>query len=242
MSLLLDGLCFGAFFTDASIRTFKAEGKPGVNYLGSDGILESLAQSQVLAHPERFAAGRPIHLLSDEKREYRLNPGARARVHARMDAAGIYWHPRPYHKRPTAVATSWDIGIGIGIGIASGMWLLVRHRSRIVHACIYVAAVMALALTRMTGAGFVFDMRGFWADHRLDGGLWPREGLMYSVVKWFERRFLLHADDVVLLTQAVVQEIERFLERLNALPLTSPSANVVRPVEKMLLTTLDHVA
>ena len=81
---------------------------------------------------------------------------------------------------------------------------VLRHHLRIVHARSYVAAVMALALKRLTGAKFVFDMRGFWADERIDGGLWPRDGRMYRVAKWFERRFLLNADHVVSLTHTDV--------------------------------------
>ncbi|MBJ6983004.1 glycosyltransferase [Luteimonas sp. MC1572] len=178
----------------------------GVLYIAYDGMLEPLGQSQVLAYLERLASGRPIHLLSFEKPEDWADADARGRVQARMDVAGIHWHPRRYHKRPSAVATSWDIGIGI----LSGLWLLLRHRLRIVHARSYVAAVMALALKRLTGARFVFDMRGFWADERVDGGLWLREGRMYRVAKWFERRFLQRADHVVSLTYAGVREMEGF--------------------------------
>lgn len=178
----------------------------GILYFAYDGMLEPLGQSQVLAYLERLAADRPIHLLSFEKAEDWVDTDARARVQARMAAAGIHWHPRRYHKRPSALATSWDIGIGI----LNGLWLVLRHRLRIVHARSYVAAVMALALKRLTGARFVFDMRGFWADERVDGGLWPREGRMYRVAKWFERRFLLQADHVVSLTHAAVHEMEKF--------------------------------
>ena len=177
-----------------------------VLYIAYDGMLEPLGQSQVLAYLEKLATDRRIHLISFEKPEDWANHPARARVQARMAAAGIHWHPRRYHNRPTAIATSWDIGIGI----LSGLWLLLRHRLRIVHARSYVAAVMALALKRLTGARFVFDMRGFWADERIDGGLWPREGRMYRVAKWFERRFLLRADHVISLTHAAVREMERF--------------------------------
>ena len=183
-------------------------------YLAYDGMLEPLGQSQVLAYLEKLAMDRPIHLLSFEKPEDWADATARARVQARMTAAGIHWHPRRYHKRPTAIATSWDIGIGI----ASGLWLVLRHRLRIVHARSYVPAVMALALKRLTGAKFVFDMRGFWADERVDGGLWPREGRMYRVAKWFERRFLLQADHVVSLTHAAVHEMEKFDYLKDTLP------------------------
>jgi glycosyltransferase involved in cell wall biosynthesis len=53
-------------------------------------------------------------------------------------------------------------------------------------------------------------MRGFWADERVDGGLWPRLGRIYRVAKGFERRFLLAADHVVSLTHAGVREMQRF--------------------------------
>ena len=175
-------------------------------YLAYDGMLEPLGQSQVLAYLERLAAERPIHLLSFEKAEDWRDVAARQALSARIDAAGIHWHPRRYHKRPSALATAWDIGVGT----ASGLWLCLRHRIGIVHARSYVPAVMALVLQKLTGAKFVFDMRGFWADERVDGGLWPRDGRMYQVAKWFERRFLLNADHVVSLTHAAVAEMQRF--------------------------------
>lgn len=179
---------------------------PGVLYISYDGMLEPLGQSQVLAYLERLAADRPIHLLSFEKADDWSDAAARHTVQARMDAAGIRWHPRRYHKRPSALATAWDILVGI----IYGLWLILRHRLRIVHARSYVPAVMALLLKQLAGVKFVFDMRGFWADERVDGGLWSRDGRMYRVAKWFERRFLLHADHVVSLTQAAVVEMQRF--------------------------------
>jgi len=175
-------------------------------YLAYDGMLEPLGQSQVLAYLERLAADRPIHLLSFEKPQDWADVDRRHALAARIAAADIHWHPRRYHKRPSALATAWDILVGI----ASGLWLVLRHRIGIVHARSYVPAVMALALKRPTGAKFVFDMRGFWADERVDGGLWPRDGRMYRVAKWFERRFLLGSDHVVSLTHAAVGEMQRF--------------------------------
>lgn len=177
-----------------------------VLYLSYDGLLEPLGQSQVLAYLERQSADRLIYLVSFEKSEDWVQPEARNALAGRIAAAGIHWHPRRYHKRPSAVATSWDIGVGLLIGL----WLVLRHRIGIVHARSYVPAVMALALKRLTGVKFVFDMRGFWADERADGELWPREGRMYRVAKWFERRFLLHADHVVSLTHTAVAEMQRF--------------------------------
>jgi glycosyltransferase involved in cell wall biosynthesis len=88
--------------------------------------------------------------------------------------------------------------------------LVLRHQLHIVHARSYVPSVMALALKRITGIKFLFDMRGFWADERVDGNLWLRTGSLYRVAKGFERRFLLAADHVVSLTNAAVSEVQSF--------------------------------
>ena len=177
----------------------------GVLYISYDGMLEPLGQSQVLAYLKRLAADRPIHLISFEKAGDWANVSERERLAHDIASSGIVWHPLRYHKRPTALATAWDIACGLGFGL----WLVLRHRLRIVHARSYVPSVMALPIKRLTGIKYLFDMRGFWADEKLDGG-WPHDGRMYQLAKGFERRFLLAADHVVSLTHAAVTEMQRF--------------------------------
>ena len=178
----------------------------GILYISYDGILEPLGQSQVLAYLKPLATGRLIHIISFEKSEDWKNVSERARLEQDITSVGIFWHPLRYHKWPSSVATTWDILCGIALGL----WLMRKHRLRIVHARSYVASVMALTLKKITGAKYIFDMRGFWADERVDGNLWPRNGRMYRFAKWFERHFLLAADHVVSLTQAGVLEMKRF--------------------------------
>lgn len=178
----------------------------GVLYVSYDGMLEPLGQSQVLAYLKHLGGDRCIHLMSFEKAEDWVNVAARERTARDIANASIVWHPLRYHKWPSALATAWDIACGITFGL----WLVMRHRLRIVHARSYVPSVMALALKRLTGMKYVFDMRGFWADERVDGGLWPRGGRMYRVAKEFEKRFLLAADHVVSLTHAAAREMQRF--------------------------------
>lgn len=177
-----------------------------VLYISYDGMLEPLGQSQVLSYLECLAANRSIHLISFEKPDDWADSSVNKSVAARIAAAGIQWHPLRYHKRPSALATAWDIFCGSALGF----WLILRYKLEIVHARSYVPSVMALSLKRLTGVKYLFDMRGFWADERVDGGLWPVGGYMYRVAKWFERHFLLNADRVVSLTQAAVDEISTF--------------------------------
>ena len=179
---------------------------PGILYISYDGMLEPLGQSQVVAYLEKLAPGRRIHLVSFEKDADWADVAARAAIRHRLDRAGINWHPKRYHKSPSAPATAYDIAVGSALAIQ----LIREHRLRIVHARSYVAAAMALAAKRLTRVAFLFDMRGFWADERIDGGLWPRDGGLYRTAKALERRFLLAADHVVTLTQASASEIRGF--------------------------------
>lgn len=178
----------------------------GVLYISYSGMLEPLGQSQVLAYQERLAGDHPVHLLSFERSEDWACAAERAAIAARMRAAGIHWHPLRYHKRFSVLATLWDIACGT----LCGLRLVRRHGLGVVHARSYVPSVMALLIKRLTGAKYVFDMRGFWVDERVDGGLWPRAGRMYRIGKWFERRLLLGADHVVSLTHAAVNEMAKF--------------------------------
>ena len=69
---------------------------------------------------------------------------------------------------------------------------------------------MALLIKSLTGSRYVFDMRGFWADERVDGGLWSGKSVLFRVAKWFEPRFLLGADHVVSLTHKAVDIMRGF--------------------------------
>jgi len=179
---------------------------PTILYISHDGMLEPLGQSQVLAYLEQLSADYCIHLVSFEKPADRADVGKVEALKARIKAANIEWHPLTYHKSPRVVATAWDIVVGAITAIR----LARRHKCKIVHARSYVPALMALGVKRATGAKFLFDIRGFWPDERVDGGLWPRDGRLYRMTKRLEERFFRAADHVVTLTNASVEVISGF--------------------------------
>src|SRR5205085_2231000 len=49
------------------------------------------------------------------------------------------------------------------------------------------------------------DTRGFWVHEKVEAGHWKRDGWLYAVGKWWERRFFAAADAVVSLTSAGVR-------------------------------------
>jgi glycosyltransferase involved in cell wall biosynthesis len=175
-------------------------------YITYDGLLEPLGQSQVLAYMEKLAQEWPIHIVSFEKRKDREDKARMAAMRARLEAQGIGWTPLAYHKSPSVPATAYDIAQGALVAL----WLAMRHKAAVLHVRSYVPALMALATKRITGAKMLFDMRGFWADERVDGGLWPQDGRLYRGTKSIERLLLESADHVVTLTQASARELGRF--------------------------------
>lgn len=180
--------------------------KPAILYISYDGMLEPLGQSQVIAYLERLTDEATIHLISFEKPADKADTAKREAIVARLQRAGIVWHPLTYHKSPSVPATLFDIGQGTLVAL----WLALRHRVRFVHARSYIPALIGRVVKMLTGAKLLFDMRGLWADERTDGGIWPADGRIYRTVKGLEKRLLVGADHIVTLTQASKDVIAAF--------------------------------
>lgn len=184
-------------------------------YISYDGILEPLGQSQVVAYLRPIARVQSVTLLSYEK-SWDVRGSPRLRVMAEsLRAAGIRWIRLRYHKRPSFLATGWDVVAGIVVGYG----LCRRDGIRLIHARGYVPSVIALCLKWLSGVKFLFDMRGFWVDERLEGGLWRRGSLISRLAKQWERRFFEEADAIVSLTRAGV---DQFPVLGYAIPPTTP--------------------
>ena len=171
----------------------------GCLYLTYDGLSDPLGRSQILPYLERFAAkGVSLTVVSFEKAK-ELSSCRR-----RLAQNGIRWVPLRYHKRPPVLSTCFDLLLGIFVCT----WLSWRRPPEIVHARSYVVAVLALWVKRLTGAQFLFDMRGFWPEERVEGGLSKPNGFLYRSTKWWEARFFRAADGIVVLSQVAKELLE----------------------------------
>ena len=170
-------------------------------YISYDGLLEPLGQSQVVTYVERLARRTAMTVLSYEKPRDLADAAAVRALADRLRTAGVEWRRLRYHKRPSLPATAWDVlrGIAVARGVAR------RRGTAVVHARGYVAAVIAVSLKRSRGTKFLFDMRGFWADEKVDGGHWSTRSLPYRLAKRWERVFFEEADGIVSLTEAGVK-------------------------------------
>ena len=176
-------------------------------YLTYDGLTDPLGQSQVLPYLTRLSAlGHAITIVSFEKGH---RSAAREAVAALCHAAGIDWHPLPYTKHPPVLSTVRNI---------RRMRVLAErlHHQRpfdIVHCRSDLPALVGRKLKQAHGLPWVFDMRGFWADERVDGGLWNLANPLYRSVHSFfkrrERQFLSEAGAIISLTHAAADFLER---------------------------------
>ncbi len=180
--------------------------QPRVLYISYDGASEPLGRSQVVAYLERLAADCTITLLSFEK-----PTDDRTEMTQRLASVGISWTPLTYHKRPPVLSTLWDMLRGA----AACRKLVRRERAQIVHVRSYVPAVIALLAAPHRTWKLLFDIRGFWVDERVEGGIWPAGGLLYRIGKRCERWLFGSADAVVTLTQASVPQIETWTRGRN---------------------------
>ena len=168
-----------------------------VLYISYDGLLDPLGYSQVQPYLRQLGLrGVPLRVLSFEKPELCSGPEIN-QVKESLASCGVCWHRLRYHKRPAVAATVWDITAGLAVAWA----LVLRHRIEILHARSYIAAVIALGLCALSRVKFLFDMRGFWVEERVEGGLWKKGGLLYRTFKRLEKKFFLRADAIVILSR-----------------------------------------
>jgi glycosyltransferase involved in cell wall biosynthesis len=171
-----------------------------VLYLSYDGMTDPLGESQVIPYLDGLSRrGYDITLVSFEKPE---RSDAQGRIRELTSASGISWHPEQYTRRPPLLSTLWDV------------WRMWKAASRLhaerpfalVHCRSYIAALVGRRMQRTLAVRFVFDMRGFWADERVEGRLWDLSNPVFrAAYRFFKRReqqFLEHADGIVSLTNA----------------------------------------
>lgn len=172
-----------------------------VLYISYDGMTDPLGQSQVIPYLiELSKSGVEYHVISAEKsNNYQQNKAGTSELLGKHD---IHWHPLSYTKNPPVLSTLKDIS---RIRKTAAR-LQEKHSFDICHCRSYISAFAGLSLKKKFAIPFLFDMRGFYPDERVDGGLWklsnPVFRLVYRYFKQKERAFLAHADHVISLTEA----------------------------------------
>ena len=175
-------------------------------YVSYDGLTDPLGQSQVLPYLVKLRKlNYEITILSTEKKNNFLKN--KSTIDLICENAGITWEFVFYTKTPPVLSTIRDVNSLK----KKAKELHKRSGFSIVHCRSYIAALIGLFMKRQYGIKFLFDMRGFWADERVDGGIWnlnnPVFKFVYNYFKKKEKAFLLGADAIISLTYNGKNEI-----------------------------------
>lgn len=169
-------------------------------------MTDNLGQSQVIPYLIGFnKAGFKMSLISFEKVDRFVKN--RQHIETILQSNNIDWYPIKYQSTIPLLSGYLNV-------VAMKKKAFELHKSihfDIVHGRSYVASSAALDLKLKKNVAFVFDMRGFWADEKVDGKLWnlknPIHRFAYLKLKRKEQLYLKNADQIVSLTYEAKREI-----------------------------------
>jgi hypothetical protein len=150
--------------------------KAYILYLTYDGLNDPLGQSQILPYLEGLARkGYGITVISFEKSAsadsfVRLRSAMKAGEDKKPTANSQQLRAIQlnYHKSPPVLSTLYDIYL-----LKKAVKKAFKNQQiDIIHCRSYITSLVGLWARRKYGVKFIFDMRGFWADERVEGGLW----------------------------------------------------------------------
>lgn len=173
-----------------------------VLYISFDGMTDTLGQSQVLPYLASLAKfGFKISLVSFEKPLRFAEQGDVVVDHCR--SAGLAWYPLVFRKSVPLISSAYNLIRLFGKVI----FLYRKHNFEIVHCRSFMSSIAGLAFKRLFGSRFIFDMRGFWVDERIEGGI-IKNRYLYLVLKWIECQLIKGADICVVLTKAAIEDLK----------------------------------
>lgn len=169
-------------------------------------MTDPLGQSQVIPYLIGLTKqGYSFTLISCEKEENFAKH--KHLIQSILDENNIDWQPISYTKKPPVLSTVYDVNRIKKLAVN----LHQTKQFQIVHCRSYIAALIGLQMKKKFQTKFIFDMRGFWADERVDGKLWnlqnPIYKMVYTYFKKKEKLFLENADYTVSLTYNAKDEM-----------------------------------
>lgn len=171
-----------------------------VLYISYDGMTDSLGQSQVLPYLKELSKrGCEFHILSLEK-EDKFNQ-YKSSIQLDCDKAKIKWRPLIYSSKIPIMSAYTNFKKLK----REALKLHDEVNFDIVHCRSDIPGIIGHHLKKKKNVKFLFDMRGFWADERVEGNIWnksnPIFSLLYGYFKKKETTLFREADAIISLTK-----------------------------------------
>jgi len=175
-------------------------------FISYDGMTDPLGQSQVIPYLAGLTKfGYTFTILScDKPDKYALH---KEYVQQLIKPYPIQWVSIPYHKNPPILSSWYDYRMLR----ATATKLHAKQHFDLVHTRVGIPALVGFWLKKNLGIKFLNDIRGFWADERVDGGMWNIKNPLYKFIYHFfkkkEDEFIISANYNTCLTFAARNEI-----------------------------------
>jgi len=163
-------------------------------------MTDPLGQSQVLPYLTGLSKqGYQFTLLSFEKKDRYIKSGKL--IEDICKEYNIRWVPEFFSSRPPLLSKLYD-----NYKMKRRVRKLQQEENfAFTHCRSYVAAAAGLRLLKKFKTPFLFDMRGFWVDERVDNGQWnlrnPVYKLAYKYFKKKEKKYLEQSAHIISLTE-----------------------------------------
>jgi glycosyltransferase involved in cell wall biosynthesis len=171
-----------------------------VLFLSYNGLLEPILPSQAIPYLKGLVKkGHTFTLLTYEKKRDLTRVGSSGvhELQVRLRRDSIEWRYLRYHKNPPLISTLFDLCAG-----AMQVLAIIRTRKiEIVHVRGITPGMLILMIARFIRVKILFDMRGLLAEEYVGGGMWKEDSAQFKFVKMAEKRLLMRADAVTVLTR-----------------------------------------
>lgn len=169
-----------------------------VVHLTHDGILQPLGRSQVVRIASGLAArGLPQHIASLERASDLADSGRVEALARELGGLGIGWSRGAYLPGGGAGAFARNVARLTALSLRQTM----RRGPHVVVARSFSTGPTAVALKRLRGARFIYDIRGFWVERRLQTSLSGASPRVSSALRALDRLVYRESAAVVSLTE-----------------------------------------
>jgi len=177
-------------------------------FITYDGLTDPLGQSQILPYFMALSQkGHQVTILSAEKPESYEKSGSAVR--SLLTTSGIEWVHVDYQNKIPILSTL----ITIFKMKEKGIKLAKKKGFSLYHCRSIIPTLIGFSVKKRFPAPLVYDIRGFWADERIDGKLWNLNHPMYRIIYRFfkkrEEQAYQRADRIVTLTKAAREVLEQ---------------------------------
>lgn len=183
--------------------------KKNILFISYDGMTDPLGQSQVIPYLAGLTkCGYQFTILSCEKPDKFASD--KKYVETILKPYPIKWVSLPYHKKPMVLSSVYDVMM---LKIKAKQ-LHAKEKFDMVHTRAGVPALIGLWMKKKLGVKFLNDIREFYADSRVDGGMWNTKIFFYkSIYNFFKRKedeAIEISDGIVCLTYAAEKIINQW--------------------------------